>query len=234
MGRGERVRGQRVRGPRAWSGAVALTASTIVAGMAGFVSGGSMGSTFGAAAVSALLVGSAVAFGAFDGSPETRREVGLAPDGRTSALAEHVLGSLDGIEYRRVSLGAPWPQLSVGPTGVVVVDVCGLEGPLALDARGIHRRDDPASCVRCDAALMAGRTARHALAPTHRNVPVRTITVVAAGTEVTVAEDAPADVSLITVDQLADMLARGPVLPMPVVDESFALLTRSRMVPELR
>jgi hypothetical protein len=229
----ERVDG--VRGSRRWSGTLVLVLMTMLAAAVGLVMTGSFGSMFGAAAVVALLVGSAVAFGVFDKQRDgTRGTLGLAPDGRTSALAEHVLGSLDGIEHRRVELGAPWPQLSVGPTGVVVVDVCGLEGPVSLDAGGIRRRDDQRSCTRCDAALEAGDAARHALAPTNMDVPVRTIAVVAAGTSVIVADDARTDVSLITVDELADVLARGPVLPMPVVDATFAVLSRTAMVPDLR
>jgi hypothetical protein len=228
----ERIDGVRVS--RCWSGTVVLALMTMLAAAVGLVMTGSFGSMFGAAAVVALLVGSAVAFGVFDKRNGTRGTLGLAPDGRTSALAEHVLGSLDGIEHRRVELGAPWPQLSVGPTGVVVVDVCGLEGPVALDSGGIRRRDDRRSCTRCDAALEAGDAARRALAPTKMDVPVRTIAVVAAGTSVTVADDARTNVSLITVDQLADVLARGPVLPMPVVDATFAVLSQTAMASDLR
>lgn len=204
---------------------------TALAAAVGLATTRSIGSTLGSAAVAALLMGSAVAFGVFDRRERTDRSDGLAPDGRTAALAEHVLGSLDGIEHRRVELGAPWPQLSVGPTGAVVVDVCGLEGPVALDATGIHRRDDRRSCRRCDAALRAGNAARRALAPTAAGVPVRTIAVVAPGTTVNVALDAPAEVSLITVDELADALTRGPVLPMATVEAAFAVLSRTAMVP---
>jgi hypothetical protein len=222
------------RGARRWSGGVVLVVSTLLAGALGLVSTGSVGSMLGAAAVVSLLVGSAVAFGVFDRPPASSGEVENAPGGRTSALAEHVLGSLDGIEHRRVALGAPWPQLSVGPTGVVVVDVCGLEGPVSLDARGIRRRDDLRTCERCDTTLAAGDVARTALARTNLDVPVRTIAVVAAGTEVTVFDDAPTGVSLITVDELADALARGRVLPMPVVNASFTVLNRTTMVPGAR
>jgi hypothetical protein len=228
----ERIDG--VRRSRCWSGTVVLVLMTMLAAAGGLVMTGSVGSMLGAAAVVALLVGSAVAFGVFDKRNGPRQTFGLAPDGRTSALAEHVLGSLDGIEHRRVELGAPWPQLSVGPTGVVVVDVCGLEGPVSLDPGGIHRRDDRRSCARCDAALEAGDAARHALAPMKMDVPVRTVVVVAAGTSVTVGDDARTDVSLITVDELADVLARGPVLPMSVVDATFAVLSRTAMAPDLR
>ncbi len=203
---------------------------TAVAAAVALVTSGSIASTFGSAAIVVLLMGSAVAFGAFDGHGPAEGADGLAPDGRTTALAEHVLGSLDGIEHRRVELGRPWPQLSVGPTGVVVVDVCGLEGPVVLDATGIRRRDDQRSCARCRAACAAGHAARRALAGSGAQVPVRTIAVVAAGTSVTVAIDAPAETLLINVDELADTLARGPVLPMAVVDASFALLSRTPMV----
>jgi len=194
------------------------------------VTTGSIASTLGSAAVVVLLLGSVVAFGVVDGHEPADGADGQAPDGRTAALAEHVLGSLDGIEHRRVELGRPWPQLSVGPTGVVVVDVCGLEGPVVLDATGIRRRDDQRGCARCRAACAAGHTARRALATSGAQVPVRTIAVVAAGTSVTVALDAPTETLLISVDELADTLARGPVLPMAVVEASFALLSRTPMV----
>jgi hypothetical protein len=225
-------RPERAREPRGWSGAVVLVVMTAAAGGVALLSTGSIGSAVSSAAIVASLMGSAVAFGVFDHRPG--RGDGLAPDGRTAALAEHVLSSLDGIEHRRVELGAPWPQLSVGPTGVVVVDVCALEGPVALDARGIRRRDDRRWCCRCDTALGASTAARRALAPTDLDVPVRTIAVVATGTSVTIARDAPEEVSLVTVDRLADELARGPVLPMAVVEASFAVLSRTTMVHGLR
>lgn len=184
-------------------------------------------------AVGALLVGSAVAFGGLDDRRRSR-EAGLAPDRRIAALAAQVLGSLDGIEHRRVELGRPWPQLSVGPMGVAVVDVCGLEGPLVLDGRGISRRDDHLTCDRCSAARAAGDAALRELAPRVPQVPVRTIAVVAAGTEVSLGPDAPCGVSVVTVDELADTLARGPLLPMPVVEASFELLSRTEMIRGLR
>ncbi len=192
---------------------------------------GSIGWTVGSAAVVTMLMGSTAAFGVFDGRERRDRPEGLAPDARTAALAEHVIGSLDRIEHRRVELGAPWPQLSVGPTGVVVVDVCGVEGPVLLDATGIRRRDDRRSCRRCDAALQAGHAARRALAPCAPGVPVRTIAVVARDTSVTIGLDAPSDVSLITVDELADALTRGPVLSMATVEAAFAVLSRTAVAP---
>lgn len=204
---------------------------TVVAAAVALVTTASIGSTIGSAVVVALLLGSAVAFGGFDRHERPDRSDGLAPDGRTAALAEHVLASLDRIEHRRVELGTPWPQLSVGPTGVVVVDVCGVEGPVLLDATGVHRRDDRRSCRRCDAVFQAGDAARGALAATAAGVPVRTIAVVAPGTSVTIALDAPADVSLMTVDELADALTRGPVLPMATVDAAFAVLSRTAVAP---
>jgi hypothetical protein len=39
---------------------------------------------------------------------------------------------------------------------------------------------------------------------------------------------------IITVDELADALARGRVLPMPVVNASFTVLNRTTMVPGAR
>jgi len=60
---------------------------------------------------------------------------------------------------------------------------------------------------------------------------VRTIAVVARGTSVTIAHDAPAEVSLITVDELADALTRGPVLSMARVEAAFAVLSRTAVAP---
>ena len=224
---------QRASGPRRSrrrSGAAVLAVTALAA--VGLVTSGTIGPTVGSATLVVLLTGSAIASGAFDGTDASDGRDGLAPDGRTAALAEHVLNSLDGIEHRRVELGRPWPQLSVGPTGVVVVDVCGLEGPVVVDADGIRRRDDQRSCVRCHAVLAAGNAARRALAASAAQVPVRTIAVVAPGTSVTIALDAPAEVSVMPVDELADALARGPVLPMAVVEAAFAVLSRTPMVSD--
>lgn len=225
---------ERVRRPRGRSGLAAVVLVVTVAGVAAaaaLATTGSAGWTVGSAAIVALLTGSAAAYRVLEGRERRDRPDGLAPDGRTAALAEHVLGSLDRIEHRRVELGTPWPQLSVGPTGVVVVDVCGLEGPVLLDATGVRRRDDRRSCRRCCAALRAGDAARRALAPTAAEMPVRTIAVVARGTSVTIGLDAPAEVSLITVDELADTLTRGPVLSMATVEASFDVLSRTAVAP---
>jgi hypothetical protein len=187
---------------------------------------GSLVTTLEVAAVFAVLIGAAIAFGALD--RPSRPPVTEEPaDHRTESLTTSTLESLDGIEHRRIELGTPWPQLLVGPTGVVVVDVCHLEGPLVVDGTGIHRRGERSCCTRAATDTAASSLARRQLIGAGLLVPVRTVLTVAPDTEVEVRPDARQDILVVSADQLADVLVRGPVLPMARVDAVFALLART-------
>lgn len=188
----------------------------------------SVSTTLELVAVLGVLLGLAVAFGGL----EPRRKRGLRPPGRvdadprTASVAAATLDSLDRIEHRNVELGTPWPRLIVGPTGVAVVDVCTLTGPVEIDARGVHGRRSR-HCPRCRTSAAIAASLRDALGLEQVTAPVRFIAVVPEGTTVTIALDAPGGVTAVSVDALADVLSRGPVLPMETVDHVFARLTHT-------
>lgn len=207
-------------------GRVAVVLCGVVAIVATAEATGSLATTLEVAAVSAVLIGVAVAFGALDRSGRPRRDVDQV-DERTTTLATAGIESLDRIEHRRIELGGPWPQLLIGPTGVALVDVCEIEGPLVVDGAGVHGRDDRRPCNRCVSAVRASEVARRELTAAAQSVPVRTVVAVAPGTVVTVRVDAGHDVIVVPADELADVLTRGPVLPMDRVDAAFALMTRT-------
>jgi hypothetical protein len=145
-----------------------------------------------------------------------------APDPGVADVAARALDRLDGIEHRRVELGAPWPAVVVGPTGIHLVDIC----PVAQGAPARCAGTAAASgCERCVRNTRIIRALRRQLASRGeaRPVPVRAVAVVAAGTS-RPPHPAPDHVEVVPVDRLPDALARGPVLPMADVDRAFQAL----------
>jgi hypothetical protein len=142
------------------------------------------------------------------------------PDPQVATAVGEILDALDGIEHRRVELGSPWPAVVVGPTGVQLLDVCPFgegrgraAGPPSVDGSQRYERN-----ARITAALERALSADGGA----RSVPVRSVAVVAAGTETPPALDGRVEV--VPVDRLAGALARGPVLPMADVDRAFRAL----------
>lgn len=215
---------------RSRAGRLVLVLCGVAAIVAAAQATGSLTTTLEVAAVVAVLIGAAVAFGALDRSGTSSDDE--MPDERTMATAGRALDSLDRIEHRRLDLGTPWPQLLVGPTGVAVVEVCDLDGPLVVGGTGVRRADDRHPCARAVAALEASETARRALGASGQVVPVRTILAVPPRTQVTLRLDSPQEMVVVPVDELVDALVRGPVLPMGRVDAAFALLARTVTVAD--
>jgi hypothetical protein len=162
-----------------------------------------------------------------------------APDPEVAAATVAVLESLDGIEHRRVEIGYPWPAVVVGPTGIHLVDVCPFAaGPGACAAPLEWPGEGCARCLRN--ASIAGLIERTVtgLEDGGRHVPVRTLAVVGMGSsEASAAVPAVSDaVTIVPVDRLADALARGPLLPMAVVERAYrslAVLAAARSVPQV-
>jgi hypothetical protein len=158
------------------------------------------------------------------------------PDPRVAAATIAALESLDGIEHRRVELGAPWPAVVVGPTGVHLVDVCPFGDGGRCGAPDGLPMDGCARCGR-NAAISAliGRQLTGLTGA--RRVPIRTLAVVAAGARVPPATDGDEQGTVIVpVDRLPDALARGPVLPMADVERAYrslAVLTTARSAPSV-
>jgi hypothetical protein len=162
-----------------------------------------------------------------------------APDPELAAATVEVFESLDGIEHRRVEIGYPWPAVVVGPTGVHLVDVCPFaDGPGACSAPLEWPGE---GCARCQRnASIAGLIDRTlaGLEVGGRHVPVRTLAVVGVGSP-GVRATAPAAreaVAIVPVDRLADALARGPLLPMAVVERAYrslAVLAAARSAPQV-
>jgi hypothetical protein len=186
-----------------------------------------------------ILVGVAVGMGVIDADRgRRRRDRRRAPPPSTAAAAVAGLDGLDRIEHRRIELGDPWPQVVVGPTGVVVVDVCDVAGPETVVVDGIvHDGRTGTPCAACQRLGPTLRRIEAALAPVPgaapmpMSLPVRGVTLVD-GPVYGDAGTAPADrVVIRPVQRLADELARGPVLPMATVDAAFARV--ARLVPSL-
>jgi hypothetical protein len=186
-------------------------------------------------AVIAILIGMAVALGVFEGDRRGRGRAASHPAPPaplpTAAAAQACLDGLDRIEHRRIELGEPWPQVVIGPTGVVLVEVCGLANASIPDADPLRPPREPvptdARCGRCGAARGSIARLREVVAgiPEAAGVPVRSVVLVAPGA----ADGCGAgqdEVAVRAADRLADELARGPVLPMATVDAVFAGLAR--------
>lgn len=182
----------------------------------------------------AILVGMAVALGVFDGNGRRRGRAGPARPtppvpSPVAAVAQACLDDLDRIEHRRLELGEPWPQVVVGPTGVVLVEVCGTEGLAAPPGDVVARAPVSVAdrCPRCGAARTSTTWLREVVAgiPGAATVPVRSVVLVASAAA-GACGDQRAGVAVLPADRLADELARGPVLPMATVDAVFAGLAR--------
>ncbi len=170
------------------------------------------------------------------------------PDAVTAGRVLSILTGLDEVEHRAVELGPIWPRLSVGPTGVLVIDVCpgALPGPARRgDTRILH--------ARLARTAETGQAARQALAAAGVDVPVQVLAVMAGADAVGADVDAAGpgasgadatdvdatdvdaagadatgdDVRLIATTELAGVLTAGPALPMAVVDAAFTSLARS-------
>ncbi|MBS3940511.1 MAG: hypothetical protein KG028_06080 [Actinobacteria bacterium] len=155
-----------------------------------------------------------------------RRHHGAGADDAIAAGTAAAIDALDRVEHRRLELGTPWPQLVIGPTGVSIVDMCPGVGARTLTPVGVHAASQRQTCARCGAARAAADRARQLLAGVEdgRLVPVRVLAVVPPGTPIcrdTGLEDA---LDVVPADRLPDMLARGPVLPMALVDRAFTRL----------
>ncbi|MFA9429866.1 hypothetical protein [Egicoccus sp. AB-alg2] len=160
-------------------------------------------------------------------SPPRRRTWQLAgADRAMAAVTTAAIDALDRVEHRRVDLGAPFPQMVVGPTGVSIVDVCPIRGDVHVTRDGVQEIGAGTTCRRCDAAARAAEAARRALHEVEGgpDVPVRVLAVVPPGTRVSRDAGLADAIDAVPADRLSDRLARGPVLPMALVDRSFTRL----------
>jgi hypothetical protein len=167
---------------------------------------------FEIAVVLGIVVGVVVAFGGLDrgklGRRRTRRREDLAAMAApwlTQATASQ-LDDLDPVEHRRLDLGAPWPVVVVGPTGVSVVAVAG---------------GDPRTATARLTDVVAVVAAVTAELPPARQVDVRGLLVVAPGRT----PPTPPTVQVITPAQLGPAVAHGSLVPMATVTALFARLS---------
>jgi hypothetical protein len=166
-----------------------------------------------------IVVGLVVAFGGLDRGKlrwrraRRREDQAAAAPWLTRATASQ-LERLDPVEHRRLDLGAPWPVVVVGPTGVSVVAVAG--GDLRTSTARLTDIVEVVSAVTAE------------LRP-ERHVDVRGLLVVAPGrTPVT-----PAAVQAITPAQLGAAVSHGSLVPMATVTALFARLSGA-LAPDLR
>jgi hypothetical protein len=145
-----------------------------------------------------------------------------APDPGLAAAASDVLERLDRIEHRGIELGRPWPAITVGPTGVHVVDVC----PYVADPGRADALAPVGPCRRCARSARIAARIRQAIQELDppRPVPVSALVVVATG-DPSRSSAAGGQVELVPIDRLGDALARGHLLPMVTVDAVFAATT---------
>jgi hypothetical protein len=160
------------------------------------------------------------------------------------ASVQAVLDDLDPIEHRAIRFDALWPQVSVGPTGVVIVDVCELEGRLRRDGDLLVTDRGEVPSQRAARVTDLAVRIRAELALAGLQIPVRALLVVGDDEALPVPDDStvprpgvhePVVVSLVTVpvDRLATTIARGEVLSMAQVDRVFPALAAT-MVPQGR
>jgi hypothetical protein len=161
------------------------------------------------------------------------------PDVATARHVLAILTDLDEVEHRAVELGPAWPRLSVGPTGVLVIDVC----PAGASSSPARRGDVRILQGRLARAARTGLAARRALDHAGIDIPVRTLAVTGAidgvggvggvdGVHVVhgAGDDRDAatpDVRVIDTTELSGALSAGPALPMAVVDAAFTSLTHT-------
>lgn len=154
-----------------------------------------------------------------------RRRRQATPDPSTALEVDAALGGLDRVEFRSVELGTPWPQLTVGPTGVTIIDVC----PTLSRPSG---RPVPRSVEgRLTRLAAARRVVRETLEEAGVDLPVRAVVVFAAGQAAPrLRRRAHAPDLWVAPEELPGALVSGPVASMPVVDAAFRSLARR---PEL-
>jgi hypothetical protein len=204
------------------AGILIVATTTVIVAASIIAAGVGTGSrwVFEIVAAVGLLVGIGAVFGVFDRGlprPDRRGRPGTrVPQltGELVATVEAKLGLLDAVEHRRFDLGAPWPVVVVGPTGIRIVAVADRvrSAPLA----GLRRVLDVTQDVV--AAL-----------PDHRPIGVSALLVV---------PDAEAllapvgEVEVIGASDLTDRLTRGSIVPMATVTAAFAHLSGG-LVPDL-
>lgn len=168
-----------------------------------------------------VMIGALLVIGA-----RRERHQRVDADRAIAAGTSAAIDALDRVEHRRLELGMPWPQLVVGPTGVSIVDLCPGIGAPDLATVGVHAGPQRRTCVRCATAAAAADRARQLLAGVEdgRLVPVRVLAVVPPGTPICRDAGIEDALDVVPADRLPDMLARGPVLPMALVDRAFTRL----------
>jgi hypothetical protein len=147
-------------------------------------------------------------------------------DLRVLEQVEAVLAGLDPIEHRPLPLGARWPRVSVGPTGVVVIEVCDLHGTVELVDDGLRSVATGRTSESARRAAELAARLRDQLREVRPGTPVRALLAVRDGTEVRSPSGARTEAELLAVPvaRLADTIARGEVLPMADVDRIFQAL----------
>jgi hypothetical protein len=147
-------------------------------------------------------------------------------DLRLLEQVEAVLVGLDPIEHRPLPLGARWPRVSAGPTGVVVIEACDLHGTVELADDGVPSVATGRTSERAQRAVELAVRMRDQLREVRPGTPVRALLVVRDGTEVRPVPQHRTEDGLLVVpvSRLADTIARGEVLPMVEVDRIFQAL----------
>jgi len=212
------------RSSRARRVGVRLAAVVVLGGIVAAVAAGSdgVGTTIEILVVLGLLAVSLVLV-----SPPRRRPWQTAgADRAIAAVTTAAIDALDRVEHRRVDLGAPWPQMVVGPTGVSIVALCSLHGSVHVSRDGVQALGTDGPPVMCQTAARAALAAREVLETVEGgdNVPIRVLAVVPAGTRVSRDPGLEGAIDAVPADRLSDRLARGPVLPMALVERSFTRL----------
>jgi hypothetical protein len=166
-----------------------------------------------------IVVGLVVAFGGLDRGKRRRHRArredlaaGAAPWLTRATAAQ--LDRLDPVEHRRLDLGAPWPAVVVGTTGVSVVAVAG---------------GDPRVATARLADVVEAVTAVTAELRPSRRVDVRGLLVVAPGRTTL----APPAVQVITPAELGPAVAHGSLVSMATVTALFARLS-GVLAPDLQ
>lgn len=142
-----------------------------------------------------------------------RSAAGTAP---LATAAEAQLDRLDLLERRILSLGDPWPQVVVGPTGVFVV-------ALGADGSGVTLGDEAVATDHAGLGTLVAAVRRRLGTPAEPDqdrLPVRGVRVVddAAASAADPASDP--DIEWVPVDGLAAHLADGPVSSMAAVERA--------------
>jgi hypothetical protein len=147
-------------------------------------------------------------------------------DLRVLEQVEAVLAGLDPIEHRPLPLCSRWPRVSVGPTGVVVIEVCDLHGAVEIAGDGARSGVTGRISESAQRAVELAARLREQLREVRPGTPVRALLVVRDGTEVRSSslDRTEPEPLAVPVRRLADTIARGEVLPMVDVDRVFQAL----------